>query len=156
MSSLVQDVMKRNMAVVPPDMPVAQAAQRMGDGAAGVFVVVDGRLAGILTERDIVQRLVAAGADPQVVEVGSVCTSDPVTVRPEESVGRAEKVLRELSSRLLPVVDDGVLVGAVTLDDLIGPDGRVVDRSPLVAGHGGSGPEPAPGTPTSWPQEGRR
>src|SRR5439155_830419 len=74
----------------------------------GSIPVVDGgRLVGIVTDRDIVVRAVAAGKDPKTLRVTEVMSADPITVGPDEDVKRAEKVMADRQIRRLPVVENG-------------------------------------------------
>ena len=89
-------------------------AQDIGD-----VVVADGQeVVGVLTDRDIAVRAVAEGLDPQVASVRSVCTPHPLTVGPYDPVATAVALMREHAVRRLPVVEDGLPVGVVTLADL--------------------------------------
>ncbi len=104
---------------------VVQAAQRMRDGHVGCLVVVDetgaGRLAvGILTDRDIVLEVVAKEVDPAGLTVEDVMSSGLVTALAQDSVTSLLQTMRREGLRRLPVTTpDGVLVGIVTLDDLL-------------------------------------
>jgi CBS domain-containing protein len=101
------------------DMLIA-AARVMRDNAVGVVMVVrDGRLCGLVTDRDIVVRALAAGRrDAADIPVRDVCSSDPVTVGPDDDVGAAVRLMRERAVRRLPVVEDGHPVGMVSIGDL--------------------------------------
>jgi citrate synthase len=99
---------------------VAEASARMVDHGVGSVVVVDGeRPIGILTERDLV-RFGAAGAAAADTKVSEWMTSDPDQVAPTLSVQEALTRLRDHGYRHLPVVEDGALVGIVSLRDLVG------------------------------------
>ena len=71
----------------------------------------DGRLVGIVTDRDIVVRGVAGGKDPRTYPVSEVMSADPLTVTPDDDVAEAEKVMSERQVRRLPVVSEEELVG---------------------------------------------
>ena len=81
-------------------------------------VVDDRRLVGILTDRDIVVRVVAEGLDPAVVRVGEVASRDPVTVGSDQALDEAMELMARHRVRRLPVVDDGRLVGVVSQADI--------------------------------------
>jgi len=84
-----------------------------------VVVVEDGRLCGILTDRDIVVRVLATGDDPSAVRVGDVCSRILTTVLETDGIGDAVRLVREKAVRRLPVLDnDDKLVGIVSLGDL--------------------------------------
>lgn len=112
------------------DEPVAVAARKLRDDHVGCVVVVrDGRPFGILTDRDIAIRVVAAEREASRTRVVEVATLDPVVVRDVESVEAAAKRMRAHGVRRLPVVDDlGYLQGIVTLDDILRQAGREISE----------------------------
>jgi CBS domain-containing protein len=130
----VREVMTSNPQSCASDASVADAAKVMASKDVGPIPVVDGeRLVGILTDRDIVVRVVAEGRDPQATTVGEVASSDLTTVSPDEDLGRALQLLAERQVRRLPVVDGERLVGIVAQADVArqGDDtqtGRVVEQ----------------------------
>ena len=113
--------------------PVIEAARQMREGDIGdVIVMRDGRADGIVTDRDIVVRAIAAGRDPQSTPIGEVCTGNPVALEPQQSVDEAVQAMREHDIRRLPVVKDGRPVGIVPLGDLAverEPDSALADIS---------------------------
>jgi CBS domain-containing protein len=81
-------------------------------------VVKDGKLVGIVTDRDIVLRVVAGKKDPAHVAVSEIMTASPVTVAPAMRAEDASKLMSEKQVRRLPVVDSGRLVGILTIGQL--------------------------------------
>jgi CBS domain-containing protein len=80
----------------------------------GSIPVVDGgRLVGIVTDRDLVIRGIAAGTDPKTQRVSKVMSADPVTIGPDEDISAAEKLMADRQIRRLPVVEKGKLVGII-------------------------------------------
>ncbi|MEV7194755.1 CBS domain-containing protein [Streptomyces sp. NPDC093510] len=119
MTDYVRDVMTPGVAAVRPDASLVEAAQLMRAQDIGdVLVTVDGRVLGVLTDRDIALRAVADGADPLTVSAQSVCTPNPVVVGPDDAVSAAVGLMRDHAVRRLPVVEDGQPVGMVSLGDL--------------------------------------
>ncbi|MFH8973482.1 CBS domain-containing protein [Streptomyces sp. NPDC017890] len=115
----VRDVMTPGVAAVRPDSSLVEAARLMRTQDIGDVVVADGQnVVGLLTDRDITVRAVAEGLDPMAVGVRAVCTRDPLTVSPHEPVADAVALMREHAVRRLPVVEDGLPVGMVSLGDL--------------------------------------
>jgi CBS domain-containing protein len=80
----------------------------------------DGRLQGIITDRDIVLRCVAAEIDPEKTTVGEIMTKSLVTASPRDDVRRAAQLMASAQVRRLPVTDGGRLVGMLSLGDLAG------------------------------------
>ena len=119
MASTVEEIMTRDPRTVEIGDSLVDAAREMRDGDIGNVIVTDGgRVAGILTDRDIVVRAIAEGRDPQATTVGDVCSSSPRTLEPGESVEAAAQAMGENGIRRLPVVRDGELVGVLSLGDL--------------------------------------
>ncbi|WP_326687070.1 MULTISPECIES: CBS domain-containing protein [unclassified Streptomyces] len=119
MAQFVREVMTPAATTVRPDASLVEAAQLMRAQDIGdVLVAKEGRLVGVLTDRDIALRAVADGVDPLSVSCRSVCTPDPVTVDPDTEVGAAVHLMREHAVRRLPVLDHGKLTGVVSIGDL--------------------------------------
>lgn len=114
----LREVMTPNPTVCSPDTSVAQAAEMMRDQDIGdVLVQQDGSL-GIVTDRDIVTRAVAAGRDPKQVTLGDICTKDVQTVTPDTPVDDVIRMMSDKAVRRIPVVEDGQPIGIVALGDL--------------------------------------
>lgn len=119
MASTVEEIMTRDPRTVEIGDSLADAARVMREGDIGNVIVTDGgRVAGIVTDRDIVVRAIAEGRDPHSTTVGDVCTSSPQTLEPGQSVEAAAQTMGENGIRRLPVVSDGQLVGVLSLGDL--------------------------------------
>jgi hypothetical protein len=87
MAGTVEEIMTRNPRTVEIGDSLVDAARAMRDGDIGNVIVTDGgRVAGIVTDRDIVIRAIAEGRDPQSTSVGDVCTSGPRTLEPGDGV----------------------------------------------------------------------
>ncbi|GAA3954069.1 CBS domain-containing protein [Streptomyces marokkonensis] len=115
----VKNVMTPGVAAVRPDSSLVEAARLMRTQNIGDVVVADGQgVVGMLTDRDITVRAVAEGLDPMAVGVRSVCTTDPLTVSPDDRASDAVALMREHAVRRLPVVEDGPPVGMLSLGDL--------------------------------------
>ena len=98
---------------------VAQAVQEMNRRAIGSLLVVgQGKLLGIFTERDVLVRIVDKGLDPALVKVHQCMTKGPLTVAPETSVGDAMLLITRYRCRRLPVVENGRILGLVSIGDL--------------------------------------
>jgi len=108
----VKEIMTQGPATLGPDATLGEAATMMKQEDCGSIPIVDdGRLIGIVTDRDIVVRAVAAGKDPKRTRISEIMSADPITVRADDSVDAAERAMRERQVRRLPVVEDGKLVG---------------------------------------------
>jgi CBS domain-containing protein len=119
MPTLVEEVMSKTPMVLTPDSTIAEAAAYMRDGGIGDVLVIDGdRLVGLVTDRDIVVRAVAEHCDPDATQLSAVCSADLFTVRPDDAVDTAERIMRDRAVRRMPVVKNGRPVGMISLADL--------------------------------------
>ena len=115
----VAELMSAPPVTAVPSETIADVASRMEERRVGsVLVVDDRRCIGILTERDLV-RFAASGAEAAVTKVSEWMTPDPDVVAPDSSVSDAFASLAEHGYRHIPVVDDGAVVGIVSLRDLM-------------------------------------
>jgi CBS domain-containing protein len=116
----VSDVMTREPIALGSTETLARAAKQMRDADVGdVMVVDDGRVIGLVTDRDIVVRGIAEDLDPFSTTLATVCTRDVVTVGAEDSVETAVRLMREHAVRRLPVLaGDGTPLGVVSLGDI--------------------------------------
>ena len=115
----VKDIMTRQPASVPPGATLGEVATLMKQEDCGSIPVVDdGRLVGIVTDRDIVVRAIAAGKDPRSAKTSDVMSADPVWIGPDEDVRRAQEIMADRQIRRLPVVEDGKLSGLVVLGQI--------------------------------------
>lgn len=119
------DICNRIVTITERGMSITEAAQLMRERHVGCLVVVDesgaGRIVvGMLTDRDIVTSVVAKALDPAKLAVEDVMSTDMVTALEEDSIKDMLSAMRRKGLRRLPVVrPDGVLIGLVTLDDLL-------------------------------------
>ena len=119
MAKMVRDAMTANPRTARPAQSLADAAQIMqSEDVGSVPVVEDGRLVGVLTDRDIAIRAVAEGVDVQTLNVGDVASREPVTVEPGQDLDEALALMARHQVRRLPVVDDGQLVGILAQADV--------------------------------------
>ena len=115
----IREVMTANPITLDSQTPVMQAAQAMRENDIGDVVVrYDGQLCGIVTDRDIVVRVLAAGKDPNATRLESVCSHDMLTISPDQDASDAIRLMRERAIRRLPVVENNNLLGIVSLGDL--------------------------------------
>lgn len=116
----VQSIARESVVTVGVDESVDAVVDIMEEQNVGSVVVVDdGRPVGMLTDRDIVVDVLGADADPATTTVGDVMSGDLITVDADIGVLDLFRELSEAGVRRVPVIDDGDLVGIVTLDDLL-------------------------------------
>ncbi len=115
----VRDIMTTDVATAPPDTTLEEIATMMKEQDVGSIPTVDGdELSGIITDRDIVVRCIAIGDDPSEVEVEQILSGQVHTVAPDDEVEQAARLMSRHQIRRLPVVEDGQLVGVVSIGDI--------------------------------------
>ena len=116
----VENVMTANPRSVDPDTDVGEAARILRDENVGSLPVVrDGRVTGIVTDRDLAIRVLAEGRDPQSTRVADVVSGDPVTVRADQDLDEALRLMAHHQLRRLIVVEDSDrLVGILAQADV--------------------------------------
>jgi CBS domain-containing protein len=126
MAPTVRDVMTADPVSLEKTASVSDAARKMKDRDIGdVIVVEDGRICGVVTDRDLVVRSLAEGRDPEATTVGEVCSREVATVSPGDDLRAAGDLMRDKAVRRMPVVEEGRPVGIVSMGDLAlerGPD----------------------------------
>ncbi|MEM2943430.1 MAG: CBS domain-containing protein [Methanomassiliicoccales archaeon] len=117
---LVEEIMTKSPVIGNPEMTVQEAAKVMRNEKVGSLVIVqDGEAIGIVTERDIVNKVVAENKVPSKIKVKEIMSSPLISIGPKESVASAAKKMSTLKVRRLPVVKNGKLIGIVTENDIL-------------------------------------
>ena len=114
----VRDVMTAKPVCCTPETTVMEAAHKMRSDDIGDVLVQDGGSVCIMTDRDIVVRVIAEGRDPASTTLKDVCSTDVATVSPETPIATAIGLMRDKAVRRIPVVEDGRACGIVSLGDL--------------------------------------
>jgi len=116
----VKDVMVGEVITVEANVTVREAVRLMNDHEIGCLVVVqDGKPTGIVTERDMLKRVLVATRDPRAIEVGEVMSKPLLFMEPEKEIEEAVKLMFKHKIKKLPVIENERLVGLVTLTDII-------------------------------------
>lgn len=119
MTKTVREAMTKNPRSIGTADSVVEAARLMRDEHVGSLPVVeDGRLVGMITDRDIAIRIVAEGADPESVNVGDVASRRVVTAEPDQDLDEARRLMGQHQVRRLPVVEEDELVGILAQADV--------------------------------------
>ncbi len=127
----VQDIMTKHVIGVSPEESVEVAARTLNRYNIGALPVctADGKLCGMVTDRDLVIRCVAAGKSPAETSVRQVMTSQVTSVKPDMDVGVAAHLMGRQQIRRLPVTENGKLCGMVTLGDMAAREDSVMDAA---------------------------
>lgn len=116
----VRDLMSKSVVTITPEESAALAARLLSRHELGSLPVcaADGTLVGIVTDRDIVTRCVAAGEEPGRVPVRDIMSPAPSVITPETPISAAARLMAQRQVRRLPVVEQGHVVGMLSLGDL--------------------------------------
>ncbi len=117
--SALLDRKGRSVFSVLPSVTISEAVAEMNRQRVGCMLVIDeGGLVGVFTERDVLKRVVGAGVDPTRTRVAEVMTANVITVAPDATVEQAMVIFTEKRCRHLPVVEQGRLVGTISIGDI--------------------------------------
>mgnify|MGYP001083722755 CR=1 FL=1 len=116
----VEDIMVEEVITVEVDAPVTRAVKLMNKHEIGCLIVTKSRKPiGILTERDLLKRVLAESRDPKKTRVGEIMSAPLMFVDPHMDVEDVVKFMLKMEIKKLPIVKKGKLVGLVTLTDLV-------------------------------------
>lgn len=114
------DAKSPEVFAIGPDAPVIDAVRLMAEKGIGALLVMqEGRLAGILSERDYARKVVLQGRASSTTPVRDIMTADVVSVGLDDSAERCMQIVTESRIRHLPVVDRGAVLGVVSIGDLV-------------------------------------
>ncbi len=117
--SIASVIAERTLYTLPATATAREAARYLADKDVGAVAIVDdGALMGVLSERDLVFRIIAGGTDADATRVADIMTRNPVTVQAAESLSHALGEMRDRNFRHLPVMDEEALVGMISVRDL--------------------------------------
>jgi len=143
---IIPDVIgKQELVLISGETTVRDATKLMASRRIGAVMIGEGQtLLGIFTERDLMTKVVAPGRDPDKVRLSEVMTTKPDTIRPEESAGDALQRMQRGGYRHLPVVENGRLVGMVSVRDIYAAvltelEDELHDREAFIQGSAGFG-----------------
>ncbi|HLB01885.1 MAG TPA: CBS domain-containing protein [Nitrospiria bacterium] len=115
----LRDIMKRDVISVFPDSTITEAARMMEEHNIGcVLVVKDGQAKGILTDRDIVLKVIARGSDPTLTKTADVMQPHVISASPDTDILDASRLMTLHHVRRLPIQEAGQLLGIVSVMDL--------------------------------------
>lgn len=138
------------VVVLNPDSPVLDAARAIEQNQIGAVVVQDkGRVVGIMTDRDLAVRALGRGLDAQATRLSEIMTKSPVTLTPTDRREDAIRLMQERNIRRIPLVENGRVVGMVTLDDLLLDEAAPIEELAAIvqAQIGEGGPAETPRSP---------
>ena len=132
----LREIMTGTVVRINPEETVAVAARTLARYNIGMLPVCggDGRLCGVVTDRDLVTRCIAAGKEPTRTTVREVMTSNVVAARQDMDTVAAAQLMGRQQIRRLPVLENGKLCGMVSLGDLASSEETVYDATDALSG----------------------
>ena len=119
MTQVVRDLMTSDPTILGTTRTVTEAARRMRDEDIGVILVQEeGAVCGVLTDRDIVVRMIAEERDTNGTTLGEICSGEPFTVAPDDEVDAVVATMHDRGIRRVPVVDGDTAVGILSIVDV--------------------------------------
>lgn len=120
MPLLVKDVMTKNVITIESSEPTKKVADVMGKYDIGCLIVMDdGKPVGIITERDMIKRVLLQFRDPRITRVDDIMSTPLIALTPETTLNEALQLMNERRIKKLPVVEDHQLIGLLTLTDVV-------------------------------------
>ena len=131
----VRDIMTSTVIRIHPEETVAVAARALTSHNIGALPVcgTDGKLCGVITDRDLVTRCMAGGRVPEKTKVREVMTGQVMSVNPDMEIGVAAHLMGRQQIRRLPVVENGKLCGILSLGDVAAREEDVMDAADALA-----------------------
>jgi len=131
----VKDIMNTDVKTISPASTAQDAAKEMNKYGIGGLIVVDrDRMAGIVTERDIMRHVVAAGKDPKKVKTKEIMVKRVIMIDPEADIYEAAEIMQQNGIKKLPVLHKSSLVGIITATDIVAAQPKMIqDLSELFA-----------------------
>lgn len=124
----VKNAMTKKVLVTKPDVSVREAAKTMTKYRVGSLVVVEkNKLIGIVTELDMMQKVVAGDLDPNITQVKDIMTKKVKTISADKTLEEAAEIMVNSEIKKLPVVENKKLVGILTATDLISVQPKLIE-----------------------------
>jgi len=125
----VRDIMAKNVLTAEPDVNLREAAEVMADNHIGCLVVVEGgKPAGIVTDRDVLLAVADSRKKIDKLTVGDVMTHYVITTKPDNPIEKAIQLMIENNVKKIPVVDEGELVGIITMTDVVLAQPKLIEK----------------------------
>jgi CBS domain-containing protein len=116
---IIENLMTRSVITMPSCASVYEAVKLMNENKIGCLVVVyDGEIVGILTERDLLERVLEKCKDPKEIMVSQIMTKHVIVGKPNMELSEATRIMFENGVKKLPIIQERNLVGIVTLTDI--------------------------------------
>lgn len=116
----VRNAMTKSVVTLNPDITVKEGTELMSkENMGSIIVMKGGKITGIVTERDIINKVVAKGLDVNKTSIGEIMTRNVIKITSGDRLDKACKIMDTNNIKKLPVVDDGKLIGILTTTDIV-------------------------------------
>lgn len=130
MSYIVKNHMVKQVPTIDDTASVTEAAKTMSKSERGFLIILKaGRPEGIVTESDLVNKVIANERDPTKTSVGSIMSSPLITVDPDEDLLKASEIMQKNNIKILPVVKGGIIYGILAAQDIAKGCSIYVDKA---------------------------
>ncbi|MFH0748340.1 MAG: CBS domain-containing protein [Candidatus Bathyarchaeota archaeon] len=130
MSYAVKGYMDKTVNTIVKDSTILDTAKSMAEKEDGYLIVLEeGKPVGIVTERDLVNKILAKGVDPTTTKIADIMSKPLITIDPDEDLLKASETMREHKIRKLPVVRNGIIYGIITATNIANHCGMYVDKT---------------------------
>jgi|YelNatPaOPRAMG01_1025707.scaffolds.fasta_scaffold06123_2 CBS domain-containing protein len=125
---LIKEVMNRDVIAVKPETSVREAAKVMAKYHIGSLIILEEeRIAGIITEGDILRKVIVEGKDLDETKVREIMTERVFTIEPDKTIDDAVKLMTEKKIKKLPVMENEKLVGIITASDIMVVEPKLIE-----------------------------
>jgi len=125
---IVKEIMQKDVEKAGPETTVSEAAAKMTEKEIGYIIIVkESKLLGIITEDDIIRKVVGEGKHPQETKLHEIMVKDVIHVGPEATIEEAAELMTEKKIKKLPVVDKNKLLGIVTASDVVAAEPKMME-----------------------------
>ncbi len=129
MLMFVKDIMQKNVHKTESSTTVSEAAKAMKDKDVGYLLVVEGpKLVGIITEEDIVEKVVSEGREPEDVKIAEIMVRDVIYIESGRTLEDAAQLMTRHKIKKLPVVENKKMLGIVTAHDMIAAEPKMMEH----------------------------
>ena len=125
----LSEIMQKEIGKTDADISITEAAAKMTNDDIGYLLVVNNsKLSGIITEDDIIKKVVSKGKDPHKTKVSDIMVNDVIHTTPERSLEEGAQIMTENNIKKLPIVQGKNLLGIVTASDIIAAEPKMMEK----------------------------
>ena len=129
MIMFVKEIMQKEVEKTESSTTITEAAKKMKEKGIGYLLVVENtKLVGIITEEDIVEKVVSEGKEPEETTIGDIMVKDVIHIKANKSLEEAAQLMTENKIKKLPIVEGKKLLGIITAKDMIAAEPKMMEQ----------------------------